>query len=76
MQPSAPRALAQVAVKQRVLEDALWHIARFAAGELLSPIHGPSWGYRQRARLSVRYVPKKGGVLVGFHERNPVLSPT
>jgi 23S rRNA (uracil1939-C5)-methyltransferase len=61
--------LAQVAVKQRVLEDALWHIARVRPQQLLSPIHGPSWGYRQRARLSVRDVPKKGGVLVGFHER-------
>jgi 23S rRNA (uracil1939-C5)-methyltransferase len=61
--------LAQVAVKQRVLEDALWHIARVRPGELLPPIHGPAWGYRHRARLSVRYVPKKGGVLVGFHEK-------
>ncbi|HKW80765.1 MAG TPA: 23S rRNA (uracil(1939)-C(5))-methyltransferase RlmD [Casimicrobiaceae bacterium] len=60
---------AQVAVKQRVLEDALWHIGRLRADEMLAPIHGPSWGYRQRARLSVRDVPKKGGVLVGFHER-------
>jgi len=60
---------AQVAAKQRVLEDALWHIGRVRAGELLAPIHGPSWAYRQRARLSVRDVPKKGGVLVGFHER-------
>ena len=62
-------AAAQVAAKQRVLEDALWHIGRLRADELLAPIHGPSWGYRQRARLSVRDVPKKGGVLVGFHER-------
>src|ERR1700694_1234102 len=61
--------LAQVAVKQRVREDALWHIARVRPQQLLSPIHGPAWGYRQRARLSVRYVPKKGGVLVGFHEK-------
>src|SRR5436190_18153387 len=60
---------AQVAVKQRVLEDALWHIARVRAGELRAPVHGETWGYRQRARLSVRYVAKKGGVLVGFHER-------
>jgi 23S rRNA (uracil1939-C5)-methyltransferase len=61
--------LAQVAVKQRVLEDALWHIARVRPQRLLAPIHGPAWGYRQRARLSVRYVPKKGGALVGFHEK-------
>lgn len=60
---------AQVAVKQRVLEDTLWHIARLRAETILRPIQGPAWGYRYRARLSVRYVPKKGGVLVGFHER-------
>jgi 23S rRNA (uracil1939-C5)-methyltransferase len=60
---------AQVAVKQRVLEDALWHIARLRAGEMLAPIHGMPWGYRHRARFSVRDVPGKGGVLVGFHER-------
>jgi 23S rRNA (uracil1939-C5)-methyltransferase len=59
---------AQVAVKQRVLEDALWHIGRVRAQQLLAPIHGPVWAYRQRARLSVRNVPKKGGMLVGFHE--------
>jgi 23S rRNA (uracil1939-C5)-methyltransferase len=61
-------AAAQVAVKQRVLEDALWHIGRVRAEQLLAPLHGAPWGYRQRARLSVRHVPKKGGVLVGFHE--------
>jgi 23S rRNA (uracil1939-C5)-methyltransferase len=36
---------------------------------VLRPIQGPAWGYRYRARLSVRYVVKKGEVLVGFHER-------
>jgi 23S rRNA (uracil1939-C5)-methyltransferase len=60
---------AQVAVKQRVLEDNLWHIAKVRPDLLLRPIQGPDWGYRYRARLSVRYVPKKGGVLVGFHEK-------
>lgn len=60
---------AQVAVKQRVLEDNLWHIGKVRADNLLRPIEGPAWGYRYRARLSVRYVRKKGAVLVGFHER-------
>ena len=60
---------AQVAVKQRALEDQLWHLGRLRPELVLRPIEGPAWGYRQRARLSVRHVPKKGGVLVGFHER-------
>ncbi len=60
---------AQVAVKQRALEDALWHIGRVRAAQMLAPIHGPSWGYRHRARLAVRDVVKKGEVLVGFHEK-------
>ena len=59
----------QVAVKQRVLEDALQHIGKLQADNLMRPIEGPAWGYRYRARLSVRYVRKKGEVLVGFHER-------
>lgn len=59
----------QVAAKQRTLEDALARIGRVAPAILLPPLHGPAWGYRTRARLSVRHVPKKGGVLVGFHEK-------
>jgi len=67
MQHLAPQA--QAAVKQRVLEDALWHLARLRPEQLLPPIHGAPWAYRCRARLSVRHVPRRGGVLVGFHER-------
>ncbi len=60
---------AQVAIKQRVLEDALHHLGKVEAAMIFRPIQGPDWGYRYRARLSVRYVAKKGGVLIGFHER-------
>ncbi len=60
---------AQVAVKQRVLEDNLQHIGKVKPDNLVRAIEGPAWGYRYRARLSVRYVRKKGEVLVGFHER-------
>jgi 23S rRNA (uracil1939-C5)-methyltransferase len=77
---------AQVAAKQRVLEDNLWHLGKVRPGQMLRPIEGPAWGYRYRARLSVRWVPRKGVVLVGFHERKsryvadmavcPVLPPT
>ena len=60
---------AQVAIKQRALEDTFWHVGKLRPQRVLPPLHGPTWGYRYRARLSVRVVPKKGGVLVGFHER-------
>ena len=62
-------AAAQVAVKQRVLEDNLWHLGKVKPELILRAIEGPAWGYRWRARLSVRHVLKKGEVLVGFHER-------
>ena len=61
---------AQVAVKQRALEDALWHLGKVRADMMLRPIEGPTWAYRHRARLSVKHVVKKATVLVGFHERN------
>ena len=60
---------AQVAAKQRVLEDNLARLGKVTPEQVLPPITGPAWGYRNRARLSVHYVAKKGGVLVGFHER-------
>ncbi len=66
MQHLEPRA--QVAAKQRVLEENLARIGKVAPEVVLSPIHGPSWGYRYRARFSARHVVKKG-TLVGFRER-------
>ena len=60
---------AQVAVKQRVIEDSLWHLGKVKPEFILRPIHGLDWHYRYRARLSVRYVRKKAKVLIGFHER-------
>lgn len=62
-------ARAQISFKQRALEETLWHLGRVKAQTILAPIEGPAWGYRFRARLTSRYVSKKGGVLVGFHER-------
>jgi 23S rRNA (uracil1939-C5)-methyltransferase len=59
----------QIAAKQRVLEDNLWHIGRVKPETMLPAIHGPAWEYRYKARLSARLVVKKGGMLVGFHER-------
>lgn len=62
-------ASAQVAVKQRILEDSLWHIGKVKAETILAPIHGQTWGYRERARISVKHVIKKNKTLVGFHEK-------
>ncbi len=59
----------QVAAKQRGLEDNLARIGKVKAEAMLPPIYGEEWGYRHRARLSVRYVEGKGGALVGFRER-------
>ena len=60
---------AQVAMKQRVLEDDLQHIAKVKPQEILRPMGGPTWEYRHRARLSaVNRSIKKGTVLIGFHE--------
>jgi 23S rRNA (uracil1939-C5)-methyltransferase len=63
---------AQVAIKQRVLEDNLRHIGKVKPLTVMRPMYGPTWGYRYRARLSVRHVVKKGTVLVGFHEKKSV----
>ena len=60
---------AQIAMKQRVLEDDLQHIAKVKPEEILRPMGGPAWEYRHRARLSaVNRSIKKGTVLIGFHE--------
>src|SRR6185369_2583895 len=58
-----------VGAAARVLEDNLRHLAKVVPQQVMRPIQGPAWGYRLRARLSVRHVAKKGTVLVGFHER-------
>jgi 23S rRNA (uracil1939-C5)-methyltransferase len=61
---------AQVAAKQRLLENDLRHIGKVKPESLLPPIYGPAWGYRHKARLRVKYVAKKDRVLVGFNEKS------
>jgi 23S rRNA (uracil1939-C5)-methyltransferase len=70
VQHLAPEA--QLRFKQKHLLDALQRIGKVTPEEIAPPLAGPIWGYRRRARLSVKHVPKRGGVLVGFRER---LSP-
>jgi 23S rRNA (uracil1939-C5)-methyltransferase len=61
---------AQIRSKQQVLMEALQRIGEVQPEEVLPPLVSPnSWGYRRKARLGAKYVPKKGKVLVGFRER-------
>lgn len=62
-------ATAQVAAKQHSLEGDIKHIGKAEPEMMLPPLMGPSWGYRHKARLSVKYVTKKERVLVGFNEK-------
>jgi 23S rRNA (uracil1939-C5)-methyltransferase len=59
----------QLAFKQQSLLDMMAH-AGVTIGEILAPLRAAAWGYRKKARLGVKYVNKKGRVLVGFRERN------
>ena len=61
---------AQVTAKQLQLANALERQAKASPATWLPPIIGPALGYRRKARLSCKYVPGKGGVLVGFRERD------
>ena len=62
-------AVGQVAAKQRLLENDIKHIGKAKPENMLPPLLGPTWGYRHKARLSVKYVAKKERVLVGFNEK-------
>jgi 23S rRNA (uracil1939-C5)-methyltransferase len=66
----------QIAFKQKQLLDALQRIGHVQPETVAAPVTGPLWGYRRRARLGVKDVPKKGGVLVGFREKEtPLIAP-
>lgn len=60
----------QVEYKEKVLIDNLKHIGKVTPNTILNPLYGEEWNYRHRARLSVRFVAKKGGTLVGFREKS------
>ena len=59
---------AQIMAKQKVLADNFQRIGKVTPQRWLEPLTAEPWGYRRRGRLSVRYVHKKGRVLVGFRE--------
>jgi 23S rRNA (uracil1939-C5)-methyltransferase len=59
----------QRAHKQSVLLEHFQHQANCQPESIMEPLYAAPWEYRRRARLSVRFVPKKEAVLVGFRER-------
>ena len=59
----------QVVLKQQALLEMMAH-AGLEPAQILAPLRADAWGYRRKARLGVKYVSKKGRVLVGFRERN------
>lgn len=65
LDPTAQRVL-----KQAQLMENLARLGGVEPRRVLEPLTGPGWGYRRRARLGVKLVPRKGRVLVGFRERS------
>ncbi len=63
----------QLQLKQQQLAESLERLARLAPARWLAPIKSRPWSYRRRARLGVKYVARKGRVLVGFRERGSSL---
>jgi 23S rRNA (uracil1939-C5)-methyltransferase len=59
----------QVAFKQQSLLEMMGH-AGVEIAEVIPALRSAAWGYRRKARLGVKYVHKKGRLLVGFRERN------
>jgi 23S rRNA (uracil1939-C5)-methyltransferase len=67
LQHLAPAA--QIAAKQDILLDNLRRIGHVRPEKILAPLQADVWQYRNRARLSARYVRKKESLLVGFREK-------
>ncbi len=65
----------QIKLKQALLIEQFERIGKVSIPQIWPALTGPFWAYRSKARMGVKYVPKKGRVLVGFRERrNPFLA--
>ncbi len=60
---------AQRAAKEKVLLDSLQRLGRVSPGRVLPILAGDPWHYRRKARPGCKFVPGKGGILVGFREQ-------
>lgn len=68
LQHLAPAA--QIAAKQNVLAENFERIGKVSPESWLPPLTDQPWSYRRKGRFSVRFVTKKGRVLVGFREES------
>jgi 23S rRNA (uracil1939-C5)-methyltransferase len=62
-------AAAQIRIKQTILQEQFKRIGKIDVPEFWPPLTGPHWGYRRKARMGVKYVAKKGRMLIGFREK-------
>lgn len=60
----------QLGVKQDLLLDVLRRVGHIEPEALLPPLSAVAWEYRNKARLSVRFIEKKEKTLIGFRERH------
>lgn len=60
----------QIHFKQEQLLDLLTRFGHTSPQTILPPLVSKHWNYRNKARLSVRFVEKKQMAMVGFRERN------
>lgn len=60
----------QIHFKQDQLLDLLSRYGHTEPQTVLDPLVSNHWNYRNKARLSVRFVEKKQATMVGFRERN------
>lgn len=60
----------QIHFKQEQLLDLLSRFGHTQPQSVLAPLTSNHWNYRNKARMSVRFVEKKQSAMVGFRERN------
>ncbi len=67
LQHLAPEA--QIHFKAQTLKENLARIGKVKPHTWLEPLQDELWHYRRKARPGVKFVPKKGGVIIGFREK-------
>ena len=58
----------QIKLKANWIKDQFIKQTKLTPEKYLKPLQCDSWGYRHKARFSVKYVEKKARVLIGFHQ--------